>query len=168
MLSECLEQSLSHSLNLTTEAGSGMIDSESCSSNIRTFLVEDDPVYRGILLELLKRRFPEMEVGVAGDAEQAYPLIESLKPDLVFLDIQLPGENGLQLTRRIKARQAGVEVIILTNCDVQEYRHAAFKQGASAFILKGSENCNAEIFRQVQKLNAVRVRSRLHSLGTPN
>ncbi len=59
-------------------------------------------------------------------------------PDLIFMDIKLPGENGLDITARIKAKYPDVIVIILTSYDTPEYREAAAKAKANHFLAKGS------------------------------
>jgi len=63
--------------------------------------------------------------------------LESANPDLIFMDIRLPGRNGLELTRLIKEVDSTVEVVILTSYDIPEYRDAAFQSGASQFFTKG-------------------------------
>jgi len=61
-------------------------------------------------------------------------------PDLIFMDIKLPGENGLDLSARIKAKYPNVIVIILTSYDTPEYREAAVKAKADHFLAKGSSS----------------------------
>lgn len=74
----------------------------------------------------------------AGDAEEAIEKVCSLPPDLIFMDIKLPGENGLQATNKIKEICPTAEVIIITNHDLPEYRDAARQSGARLFLSKGS------------------------------
>jgi DNA-binding NarL/FixJ family response regulator len=69
---------------------------------------------------------------------EALQKVESFLPELIFRDIRLPGENGLQLTRKIKTNYPEVPIIVLTSYDVPEYREAAFKYGATSFIPKDS------------------------------
>ncbi len=81
-----------------------------------------------------------MEILEAADAAEAMKKIAARLPDLIFMDIKLPGENGLDLTARIKAKYPDVIVIVLTSYDTPEYREAAVKAKASHFLTKGSSS----------------------------
>ena len=91
----------------------------------RTLIVEDSAIYRKLLKETLRSRFPSMEIIEAENGEEAMQQISAHTPDLIFMDIKLPGENGLELTGKIKAKYPDVAVIILTSYDSPEYREAA-------------------------------------------
>lgn len=86
----------------------------------------------------LESKFPALEVNEAIDGKDAFSQMREHLPDLVLMDIRLPGENGLELTRRIKERYPEVIVIIFTSYDLPEYRKAAFKYGAADFLSKSS------------------------------
>ena len=103
----------------------------------RILIVEDNTSFRRILKEILLRRFPGMAVEDAGEGNEAIQKVKTFTPDLVFMDIRLPGENGLELTRRIKKDYPGITVIVLTSYDLPEYREAAQKYGANYFLTKG-------------------------------
>jgi DNA-binding NarL/FixJ family response regulator len=105
---------------------------------VTALLVEDNVAFRESLRETLHSRFPAMGVTEAGDGEQALQKIQALVPDLVFMDIRLPGENGLSLTKKIKAAHPHVVVVVLTSYDLPEYREAAFQYHANYFITKAS------------------------------
>jgi len=105
---------------------------------VTALLVEDNIAFRESLRETLHSRFPAMGVTEAGDGEQALQKIQALVPDLVFMDIKLPGENGLSLTKKIKAAHPHVVVVVLTSYDLPEYREAAFQYHANYFITKAS------------------------------
>jgi DNA-binding NarL/FixJ family response regulator len=79
-----------------------------------------------------------MEIIEATNGQQALQKISSTCPDFIFMDIKLPGENGLELTRRIKADSPQMIIIILTSYDLPEYREAASQYGANYFLSKGS------------------------------
>jgi CheY-like chemotaxis protein len=81
----------------------------------RTMLVEDNPSFRQILKDNLQDLFPSMGIVEAGDGVEAFQKIDFDPPDLIFMDVRLPGENGLELTRKIKADHPGIIVIILTS-----------------------------------------------------
>jgi CheY-like chemotaxis protein len=104
----------------------------------RTLIVEDNTSFRRILKDILLRRFPGMPVEEATEGIEALQKVAALPPDLIFMDIRLPGENGLELTRRIKKDHPEITVVILTSYDLPEYREAAQKYGADYFLTKGS------------------------------
>ncbi len=104
----------------------------------RTLLVEDNPSFRKILKEDLQAEFPSMNISEAGDGTEAFEIIGSSPPNLIFMDIRLPGQNGLELTRMIKARHPDIVVIVLTSYDLPEYREAAVRYKADYFFSKGS------------------------------
>lgn len=106
----------------------------------KTLIVEDSALYRKLLKETLHSRFPSMEIAEAEDGEEAMQKITAHPPDLIFMDIKLPGENGLRLTEKIKAKYPDVIVIILTSYDTPEYREAAVQVKADRFLSKGSSS----------------------------
>jgi DNA-binding NarL/FixJ family response regulator len=114
-------------------------------------IVEDSEVYRQSLKETLANRFPSACLEEAADGAQAWRLIQTAPPNLVFVDIRLPGESGLELTKRIKSRYAHVSVIIITNYDLPEYREAAFRYGADYFLPKESSTWE-EMARIVERV----------------
>ncbi len=104
----------------------------------KTLIVDDISVFLETFKSALCERFPTMAVEEATDGRDALQKIEKLKPDLVFMDIRLPGENGIDITEKIKNEHPEIIVIILTNYDMPEYREAALKSGADGYIPKGS------------------------------
>jgi DNA-binding NarL/FixJ family response regulator len=79
-----------------------------------------------------------MVVVEAQDGEEALRNIDNFVPNLIFMDINLPGENGLKLTRKIKASHPEIPIIILTSYDLPAFRRVAYEAGASGFLVKGS------------------------------
>jgi DNA-binding NarL/FixJ family response regulator len=104
----------------------------------KTMLVEDSSSFRQLVKDTLKDLFPSMDIIEAADGREAFQKINSHPPNLIFMDIRLPGENGLELTRKIKADYPDVIVIILTSYDSPEYREAAAQNKADYFFAKGS------------------------------
>ena len=92
-----------------------------------------------------------MKIVEAGDGVEAFQKIESDSPHLVFMDIRLPGENGLELTRRIKADHPDIVVIILTSYESPEYREAAIRFKADYFFSKDAI-ANDEIYALVKSI----------------
>ena len=106
----------------------------------KVLIVEDSGYFRQLLKETLQSGFPEMEILEAVDGEQALKKITALLPHLVFMDIRLPGESGLEITRKIKAQYPDISVIILTSYDLPEYREAAKRSVSMTMNSTGSLN----------------------------
>jgi DNA-binding NarL/FixJ family response regulator len=105
---------------------------------LKAMIVEDNNSFREMFKGRLLTQYPSTEVVEAGSGEEALGRLGSYAFDLVFMDIHLPGENGLEITRKIKAGWQDVPVIILTSYDIPEYREAAIGYGANSFIPKDS------------------------------
>jgi DNA-binding NarL/FixJ family response regulator len=104
----------------------------------RTMLLEDSSLSRQLLKHNLQDQFPSMDIIEAADGVEALQKIDGHPPNLIFMDISLPGENGLELTRRIKADYPDIIIIILTSHDSPEYREAAIRCKADYFFSKGA------------------------------
>ena len=100
--------------------------------------MEDNHVYRREFKESLCRHFPFIAVEEATNAEEALQKINGNPPPLIFIDLRLPGMNGLQLTQKIKKGFPNVRIAIVTGYDTPEYRQAATQYGAEAFFVKES------------------------------
>ena len=122
---------------------------------LKVLLVEDSTLFRQLFKETLHDRFPSVEIHEAVNGEDALRKVEMLRPNLVFMDIRLPGENGLELTKKVKARYPGIIVIILTGYDLPEYREAS-SQYADYFFPKDSSTTE-NIFTLVESIFPVRV-----------
>ena len=103
----------------------------------RVLIVEDSDLFREILRGALNARFPHVEVLEADDLAQARNLIRGMAPNLVFLDIQLPGGNGLSLAPEVFAADPRAALLVCTTHNLPEYREAAFAGGATHFVPKG-------------------------------
>jgi DNA-binding NarL/FixJ family response regulator len=103
---------------------------------IRVILADDHPIVRaGIRAEL--ERVPGVEiVGEAGDGREALELVQSRRPELVFMDISMPGLNGLETTQRINRDFPHVRVVILSRHDNEHYFWHALRAGACGYLLK--------------------------------
>jgi DNA-binding NarL/FixJ family response regulator len=101
-------------------------------------LVEDSPTFRKSMKEMLALRFPGLEIEEVCDGEEALQKLENTNPTIIFIDIRLPGKNGLEVTKIIKEANPDVEVVILTSYDIPEYRAAAIRCGANHFFTKGN------------------------------
>jgi DNA-binding NarL/FixJ family response regulator len=92
-----------------------------------------------------------MNIIEAADGTEAFQKIDPHAPNLVFMDIELPGENGLALTRKFKADYPEIIIIILTSHNLPEYLEAATRCGADFFLSKGSGTTD-EIFELVKSI----------------
>jgi two-component system response regulator YesN len=117
----------------------------------QVLLVEDDPIFRKILKHELAHWFPSIDIQEASEGKEAMAKTGTSCPQVVFMDIRLPDESGLQLTKKIKAKCPGTSIAILTSHDSPEYRQAAEECGASQFFVKGATD-GREIQSFVQSL----------------
>jgi len=114
-----------------------------------TLLVEDNVSYRQTLADVLLLHFPFIGVDEAGDGNEALSKVEYLRPNLIFMDIQLPGGNGLDVTREIKRIYGDIVIVILSGSDQPEYRKQAFSSGADYFLSKADDCCLENILARV-------------------
>ncbi|MFF5435509.1 response regulator [Streptomyces griseofuscus] len=109
---------------------------------VRVLVVDDQEMVRTALRLVIDRREGLMVVGEAGDGEQAVARATELRPDVVLMDIRMPGMTGVEATRRITGCWPGPgpapRVLVLTTFDLDEYVHAALRAGAAGFLLKNS------------------------------
>ncbi len=103
----------------------------------RVLIVEDSRLYRQVLKENLHENFPSLTIDDAESGEEALQKIsETPRFDLAFIDIHLPGMNGLQLIREFKKGFPEIRIAILTGYDLPEYEQAAKRDGADHFFVK--------------------------------
>jgi DNA-binding NarL/FixJ family response regulator len=103
-------------------------------------LIADDQLLVRAGFRVLVDSAPDLEVvGEAADGREAVTLSSELHPDVVLMDIRMPGLDGLAATREIAAAPDGPRVIILTTFDIDEYVFEALRSGASGFLLKDTE-----------------------------
>ncbi|HEY7453067.1 MAG TPA: response regulator transcription factor [Thermoleophilaceae bacterium] len=107
--------------------------------SVEVLLVDDQELVRTGLRSILDRHDDIEVVGEADDGERAVEASARLRPDLVVMDIRMPGMDGLEATRRLVS-QAGhaPRVLVLTTFDLDEYVYEALRAGASGFMLKGA------------------------------
>ncbi len=109
---------------------------ENPSDLIRVAVVDDHPFFRQGLRDVLDK---ESDIEVIAESDEGYEaldLLTDIKPDVVLMDVNLPGLNGLQVTRRLKSSCPDVNVIILTAYDDEEQIYHAIRIGASAYFAK--------------------------------
>jgi CheY-like chemotaxis protein len=107
------------------------------SGGLKVLIVEDSTLFRQLFKETFHDRFPSVEIYEAVDGEEALLQVETFRPNLIFIDVRLPGKNGLELTQKVKARYPNIIVIILTGYDSPEYREFSYRY-ADYFFSKDS------------------------------
>jgi DNA-binding NarL/FixJ family response regulator len=129
---------------------------------IRVLLADDQALVRGGFRALLDAQDDVEVVGEAADGDEAVRLAVQLRPDIVLMDIRMPGMDGLAATRAIAAeeRLGDVRVIILTTFEVDEYVFESIRAGASGFLVKDTE--------PAELVQAVRVVARGDALLSPS
>jgi DNA-binding NarL/FixJ family response regulator len=106
---------------------------------LRLFIADDSLVIRARLVILLADLVGVELVGQAGNGAEVISAIQRLKPDVVILDIHMPGNSGFEVLQNIKQGQAAPMVIILTNSPYSVYRQKCLQAGADFFLDKSTE-----------------------------
>ncbi|WP_413451878.1 response regulator transcription factor [Georgenia phoenicis] len=115
-------------------------------------LVDDHALLRKGFRMVLEAEADLEVVGEAGDGVVAVQQVAALAPDVVLMDVRMPGGDGIEATRRIVAAHPGTRVLVLTTFDLDEYAFGALRAGASGFLLKNAEP--AELVRAVRAVAA--------------
>jgi len=103
---------------------------------MKVIICDDQAIIRDGLEMLLNLERDIEVVGQAQDGAEAVELVERLMPDLVLMDLKMPGMNGIEATRQIRTRHPEVKVLILTTYDDDEWVFDAIRAGASGYLLK--------------------------------
>jgi two-component system NarL family response regulator len=124
------------------------------ASNIRILLVDDHPVVRAGLASMLST-IPGLAVcGAASTAEEALQLIDSERPEVLLLDLRMPGMNGIELLKVIRAKPLPPKPLVLTSYESDEEIYRAIEAGAQGYLLKSTPQ--AEIVAAIQAVHAGR------------
>lgn len=104
---------------------------------IKVLIADDQELIRESLGIVLGAN-PDMEItGMASDGQSVLSMIKKEKPDVILMDIRMPGMDGVECTRIVKEKYPDIYIIILTTFDDDEYVYGALKYGASGYLLKG-------------------------------
>jgi len=106
---------------------------------LRAIIVDDEPIARQVLRDELDLHHDVEVVGEAASGPSALERIAALRPDVVFLDLQMPGGTGLDVLRSIRQSHSGTWILICTNYPYPQYRHECIAAGADYFLDKSSE-----------------------------
>ena len=119
---------------------------------IKVLIVDDHPVVRRGLHSILGDAKDVQVVGEASNGSEALKQVAALKPDVVLMDIRLPGADGVQITRRVRREFPDAKVIILTTYDDDQHLYNAIEAGAHAFLTKHADYSDlAESIRAVAR-----------------
>lgn len=102
----------------------------------KILIVDPNDPFRRLLKKVLINRFPFIDIQEASDARQALTMVQDFRPNLIFLEIHLPSENGLDLARQIKSVHPDIIIVILTSYNLPEYQTAAEESGIEHLVPK--------------------------------
>jgi DNA-binding NarL/FixJ family response regulator len=103
---------------------------------VGVLIVDDQALLRGSLRVLIETERDLIVVGEAGNGAEAVDLVRTERPDVVLMDVRMPGMDGIEATRRITAHEHAPKILVLTTFDLDEYVYSALRAGASGFLLK--------------------------------
>lgn len=107
-------------------------------TNIRIILADDHPIVRQGLRTLLESQLGCIVVGEADDGISAVSLVESLQPDVLIVDVMMPGLNGLEVVKRVRERSPHTHTVVLSMHSNEPYVLEALRSGAVAYVLKAT------------------------------
>ncbi|MDE3088046.1 MAG: response regulator transcription factor [Chloroflexota bacterium] len=117
---------------------------------VRVLIVDDHPIVRQGVRSVLANHSDIQVVGEAENAATLFAILDALKPDVVLLDIRMPGQNGIEITQRLKHESPEIKIIILSTYDDEEFLFGALRAGAEGYLLKSASNeVLASAIRQV-------------------
>jgi len=102
----------------------------------KILIVDPNDPFRLSLKKVLSSRFPFVDIQEAADGDEGLQKVEAFHPDLIFLEIQLPAETGLDLAGRIKAAHPDIIIVILTSYNLPEYKIAVEQSGVEHMVPK--------------------------------
>ena len=118
------------------------------SEPIRVLIADDHTIVRSGVRLLLEAEPDIKVIGEALDGREVVAMAETLQPDIILMDIAMPGVDGLEATRQIKDRWPEIEILVLTMHRSDEYFFEMLKHGASGYVLKGADP--GELIRAVR------------------
>ena len=102
----------------------------------KILIVDPNDPFRRSLKKVLANRFPFVDIREASDGREGLGMLQCFQPNLIFLEIHLPADSGLDLARRVKIDHPEIIIVILTSYDLPEYRAAAKVSGVEHLVPK--------------------------------
>ena len=121
---------------------------EMTERQIQILLVDDHPIVRKGTKEMLEPHADFLVIGEAADGREALAFVNATRPDVILMDVSMPGMNGIEATKQIKQYHPSVAVLVLTSFDDDAYVFALLEAGAAGYILKNA--------REEELINAIR------------
>ncbi len=118
------------------------------SDRIRILIADDHPVVRDGLSAILSTQADFLVVGEAADGQRAYQMVIDLQPDVILLDLEMPGMDGVEVLRRVRESQLEAQAIVFTAFDTDERIMGAVRAGAAGYLLKGAPR--EEVFAAIR------------------
>ncbi len=133
-------------------------------NTIRILLVDDNPMFLGITQEFLQLQVELTVIGTAHNSQEALAQAEKLKPDVILLDLNMPGPSGLETIPKLQKITPQTKIIALTMMNQDAYQPAALSAGANGFVAKA--NMGAELIPTIQRVVGAIDRDDLNTKNT--
>jgi len=118
---------------------------------IKVMIVDDHNLVREGLKAVFSQGDEIEVIGEAGSGEEAIEMVDKVKPDVILMDISMPGMNGIQATKLIRDKHPDAKIVILTMLDQEGYVYEAIKAGATGYMLKSTSS--DELVNAIQTVN---------------
>lgn len=112
---------------------------EMTNTNLKVVVAEDETLFRDFLVRIIKQRFGYEIIGEVSTGEEAYSLCNTHRPDLVLLDLRLPGISGQELAERLIQEQPNVKILIISSVENQKRIGSLLQMGVTGFLNKKEE-----------------------------
>ncbi len=124
------------------------MNGDGMNETIAILVVDDHPIVRDGLEAILSTQ-PDFQIsGAAASGEEALTLFEKQRPDVVLLDLEMPGMDGVEVIRQLRKRSPGVRIVVFTAFDTDERILSALQAGAKGYLLKGAPR--SELFEAIR------------------
>ena len=123
-------------------------------------IIDNNAKFCATVSELMAKHFPAINLEQAGDGKEGFSKLLVSRPDVILIDVEIPDESGFELTRRICDCYESIDIVLISNLDLPEYRLEAYRSGAGCFIPKTGIYCLADIMARIEGAMLRKVASR--------
>ena len=102
----------------------------------KVLIVDPSPIFRRTLKDVIQTTEPQVEIHEADSAAQAKAILKNESSDVIFIELALPQNNGIELIETVKEMVPNIRIVVLTNHDSAEHKEASFRKGANYFLSK--------------------------------